>query len=236
MPASRVLTGGFIQAFRPDRLAAPSPITLPFTETWTVANASATLSGDFPWVPVTGGPFGWRVSNGRAELVTTSAIAQAAYLNRDTGTDDVAVMVTYPFWTPGTNTLVVGPMVRMSAGLYTGYCARLLTQGGVTTFELVRFLAGSGTPLGQAIPVTPHAAMTVSVSAVGNRIRARFDGLPLHDLFDGGIPSGHFVGLQGFNNGTGGAGVDDLAATVPVTVNAALLTDLLTLAPMAGVH
>lgn len=233
----RVITGGFITAFRPDRGAAVAIGPPPFMETWTVSDALHTLSGDFPWVDITP-PQNWQVFGQRARLATASGAAQAGYLNRDAGTDDLAVTLGYPAYTPGTGVLSAGPMVRLPGiAVFTGYCATVLTVA-TSTLVLFRFLAGGQVQLGPSIPVTPHPNMTVGVSALGNRIRASFDGSVRIDVTDVGIPSGHFVGLQGFSSGDGAVVVDDLAVR-SATARAPLPAEWLTVHPMtplAGVH
>lgn len=236
---TRVITGGYVTGFRPDKTTAPA-ITLPFTETWdTGGDAAGTLDGDFLWNDFIG-TSQWQRASDRARLFGATSVAQGGYLNQDCGTDDVAVTLTYPVYTVGTNTLSAGPMVRMpGTANFTGYCAAVVSTGGTQTLILFRFLAGVQAQIG-AVPVTSHANMTVGVSAYGNRIRALFDGLVRIDTasipgFVDAIPSGRFVGLQGFNNGTGDVAVDNLAATnsaphrVPVT-------ELLGLSPFVGVH
>lgn len=233
---ARVLSGGFIRANVPRVAIAALPVTLPFTETWTVSDAANTLTGDFPWVQGSGGTFGWHVDTGTARLNSSSAIAQWGYLNQDTGTDDVAVTLTYPTYTPGTNTVSVGPLVRMpGTGTFTGYCTVVLTTASVSTLTLYRFLAGGQVQLGSSALITPHAGMTAGVSALANRIRATFDGLVRIDVSDPGIPSGHYVGLQGFINGTSDVKVDTLAVTSSVP-HRLIRRHFYGLAPMAGVH
>src|ERR1051325_8815520 len=185
-------------------------LPLPFTGALAVADASGTLTGDHPWIDFIG-THGWSVVSGTARLFGTSGIAQGGYLALDTGTDDVAVTLSYPLWSPGTNTLSVGPIVRMPGiNVFTGYCAVAFHDVTGSFLVLFRFLNSGQTALGASVPIAPHNGMTVGVSALSNRIRASFDGLTLIDLTDIGIPSGHFVGLQGFNNGTSEVKVDTL--------------------------
>src|SRR5512144_882692 len=100
---ARTLTGGLIRATPLVHTGAPT-ITLPFTATRTVPNALGTRAGDFAWVDFIG-DHQWQIASGQARLVTSSGVAQGGYLNRDAGTDDVAAVLTYPNYTPGTNTL-----------------------------------------------------------------------------------------------------------------------------------
>ena len=238
---TRVITGGYISGFRPEPVATPT-VTVPFTETWTGADNPNALDGDFLWNDFIGTHQWSRVSN-TARLFGATSVAQGGYLNNNCGTDDVAVTLTYPVYSPGTNTLSAGPLVRMSGTVnFTGYCATVVSSGGASNLMLLRFLAGVQTqlPAGQpiSIPVTPHAGMTVGVSALGSRIRAQFDGNTRIDLIDGGIPAGHYVGLQGFNDGTGDVVVDNLVARSSAA-RAVVPLEMLTLQPMdalAGVH
>lgn len=232
---ARTLTAGLIRAT--PLVHTTSVITLPFTETWaTGGDATGTLDGDFIWNDFIG-THQWQRASDRARLFGATGVTQGGYLNRNCGTDDVAVTLTYAVWTPGTNTLVAGPMVRMTGTpVFTGYCAALIYGDGTTNVVLYRFLAGGQTAIAPAVTVTPHAGMTVGVSALGNRIRASFDGAVRIDLTDGGIPSGRYVGLQGFNNGTGDVQVETLAASQARAALAKTPLEFLTLRPLTGVR
>lgn len=233
MSQPSVVTGGYVETFIPPVVSIPT-VTLPFTETWTVADALNTLSGDFPWAQVSGGLLGWSINGGTARLATASGVSQVGYLNQDTGTDDVAVTATVSLYATGTNTLSAGPLVRMpGTGVFTGYCAALRYTAGTLNFVLLRFLAGAQIQLG-SVTVTPHTGMTWGVSAQGNRIRASFDNLVLIDVIDGAIPSGRYVGLQGFNDGTGAVAIDTLAVASS-TARARVPGAFLSLTPLAGV-
>lgn len=233
---ARTLTGGLIRA-TPGLHVAPAVTTpLPATETWTVSDAAHTLSGDFTWVQGSSGTFGWHVDTGTARLNSSSGVAQWGYLDNDWGSDDLMVTCIFPTYTPGTNTISVGPLVRMpGTTTFTGYCPVVLTAG-VSVLRLYRFLAGGQVQLGSDVSVTPHSNMTVGVNALGNRIRAYFDGLVRIDRTDVGIPAGHYVGLQGFINGTSDVTVDTFAITSAAARHPVPVAELLGLSPFAGVH
>lgn len=236
MPSrSRVISGGFIRAGQPSRLAVTVATPPPATEAWTVSDAANTLTGNFPWVKGSGGTFGWHVDTGTARLNSSAAIAQWGYLDNDWGTDDLMVTLTYAGYTPGTNVVSVGPLVRMPGTVnFTGYGPVILTSGGVSSLLLYRFLNGANVALANGVAVTPHSNMTVSVNARANRIRAYFDGLVRIDVTDVGIPAGHYVGLQGFINGTSDVSVDNLDIRFSATRHVPI-QELMSLS-LAGVH
>lgn len=218
-------------------LLPPPPTTFPVTETWTVSNAPGTLNGDHAWVDYIG-THGWGVVSQAAQLENAGGISQGGRLAIDLGVDDYVVYVTVPEFTVtgGTGILSGGPCVRMQGTTaLTFYALAFTSTNGVGALNLFRFLSGTQITL-QSVPLTPIAGQRLGLRVKGTLLVGYVDGIPRIVQTDTQIPTGRYVGIQGFSNTAGfRIRLDTLTVLASRAPGFGLLT-LRTLMPMTGLN
>lgn len=184
-------------------LTGALPGGLPVSETWTVADAPNSLTGDHGWTPYLG-TNQWGIVSGAAQLENSGGLTQAGRMNWDMESSDYQVTATIAeFAHPGTGVLVGGLAARMQGDAsFTFYALVGLANGGTKYLVLYSFVGGVQTTLGIET-MTATAPFTLTLRLVGSSLKAYLDGVLAFDVTDTAIPTGRFVGVEGYSNSAG---------------------------------
>lgn len=192
----------------------PSGGGLPVAETWTVANASATLNGDHPWADYIGA-HGWNIVSGAAQLENAGPFtSHGGRLVWDLLADDYVVTATIAEYVhSGVGLLTAGPVVRLQGDASLTYYAVGLAKDGAggRTIQVYRNLAGTNAIL-TTVSTLLDAGGRLGLRVKGNQLTALANGIPVVTVTDGTIPTGRFCGLLGIAASGNRVRVDDFMA------------------------
>lgn len=205
------------------------------TETFEVADAVGTLDGVLDWTDYMGGHL-WGIVNGTAQLVGPTGNTNGGRVNAVLPSSDYQVTSTILDWhDSGAGVMAYGPCARMQGDTsLTYYVTTLLTTDGVSTVILQRFLNGTQLTIGGPTVATPHAGMTLTTRARGNKITALVDGLaPFPSVTDTAIPTGTSWGMQGYLTTGNRVNVASIGVSGGTVVS---FESLMGVSPLVGVH